>query len=99
MRGVEKSDEAVKASSTRMRMRSYSTSSLEQTSHEHDHEEGRSNTKSHSHHTTESVSERSNSDYSVIQRVKSDFIGTFSSSNRNIKGRGGSHSLINDHVV
>ncbi|TKY53970.1 RPM1-interacting protein 4 [Spatholobus suberectus] len=108
IRGVEKNDEAVKAST---RMQSYSTSSLEQISHE----EGRSNTRSHSHHTSkgtqgsyaaESASERSNSDYSVIQRVKSNlrksmsvggsFIGSFCSSNH-IKRRGGNHSL-NDYV-
>ncbi|CAJ1941429.1 unnamed protein product [Sphenostylis stenocarpa] len=99
--GVGKSDETVNASSL---MHSYSTSSLEQISHD----EGRSNTKRHSHHMSkgscaaESVtgSEKSNSDYSVIERVMSDFrgsfIGSFSSSNH-IKGRGGSDSL-NDHV-
>ncbi|KAL3012276.1 hypothetical protein AAZX31_07G245800 [Glycine max] len=69
------------------RMRSYSTSSLEQISHD----EGRSNTKRHSHHMSKG------SYTAESTRVKSDFIGTFSSSNRNIKGRGGSHSL-NDHV-
>ncbi|KAH1243843.1 hypothetical protein GmHk_07G020835 [Glycine max] len=70
------------------RMRSYSTSSLEQISHD----EGRSNTKRHSHHMSKG------SYTAESTRVKSDFIGTFSSSNRNIKGRGGSHSL-NDHVA
>lgn len=101
IRGVEKtSDEAVKGST---RTRSYSTSSLEQISHD----QGNSNTKSHSHHTAESGNKTSNSDYSVIRRVKSSlkesmsvgatFIGSFSSSNH-IKSKGGSQSL-DEHAV
>ncbi|XP_027368652.1 RPM1-interacting protein 4-like [Abrus precatorius] len=107
-KALKDDDEAVKASTL---IHSFSTCSSEQTSNE----EERSNTKQQSqsqhmskgtHHgsytTTESDIERSNSDYSIVERVKSDlrksmsmgsnFIDSFSTSSR-IKRKGGSHSL------